>query len=84
MAVIFLTSMIITPFAIQHAYIQRGQLAFGGEILIIPFAIILCLAVHDLGKEWDRLDYKIKTKLHTPKVKKTGGQILCQKNKNNK
>lgn len=32
--------MIATPFAVQHAYRDRGRLAFGGEYLVLPAVVM--------------------------------------------
>ena len=32
--------MIATPFAVQHAYRDRGRLAFGGEYLVLPAMVM--------------------------------------------
>lgn len=45
-----LIGMLITPTAHKIATSQRGYLAFGGEILIIPLLMLILLAI-DQAKE---------------------------------
>jgi len=46
-------SMIITPFAVAHAYEFRGYMAFGGEYLVFPMGLVLAFVVLELGHKWD-------------------------------
>ena len=66
--ILVLLAIITTPIAIANAYEQRGQLAFGGEYLLIPFAICLGLLVLELAKGLDELKRKIQEKENTTAI----------------
>ena len=36
-----LLSIAVKPFFIEHAYMERGYSAYGGEYIVIPFGIVL-------------------------------------------
>ena len=52
-ALIVAASIAVTPAAVREAYQFRGQMAFGGEDLIIPLGFIIAFIVLDIAKIWD-------------------------------
>ncbi|MDF2591376.1 MAG: hypothetical protein K0S75_842 [Clostridia bacterium] len=49
--IVLLLGLLLTPYAVKAAYIQRGYFAVGGE-LFVPFLFVILLA---LGKEIKRV-----------------------------
>lgn len=49
--IIIAIGLILTAFAMKKAYIDRGYLAYGGELLILPLLLLIKQFVYDLGRD---------------------------------
>jgi hypothetical protein len=58
--VIVLLSVLATPHAIEHAYQQRGYLAYGEEYLLIPFGLMLAMFALSIASDIDKARRKFR------------------------